>query len=95
MAYPSDAEDPQELGVLQRRTQPRLLTLQTVSVYVHEDGTARVFHSRLDTHQYKVISTRLADQVVESSSNVHVALALIAGACEIYEDAGGAERYSG
>lgn len=95
MGYPADPEQAGPGSYLEKWNQPRLITLQSVHVYLHEDGTARVFHNRLDMQQYKVISTRLADQVVESSASIHVALALIAGACEVYEDAGGAERYSG
>lgn len=95
MAYPSDADQPEDVRPLQRWNQPRLITLQSVSCYLHEDGSARLFHNRLDMQQYKVISTRLGDQEVESSSALHVALALIAAACEVYEDAGGSERYSG
>lgn len=94
MAYPSEQAATEAVDAVQPPTKARLVTLQSVSVYIHEDGSVHAFHSRLDTQQYKVISTRLADQYAERPNNLFAALALIAAACEVYEDEGGVEGYT-
>lgn len=95
MPYPSEPSPIPPEPIAEKLTKPRLTTLQNVSVYIHEDGSVHAFHTRLDTQQYKVISTRLADQEAPDSTNLSAALALIAAACEVYEDNGGSTAYAG
>lgn len=94
MAYPSEQAATEAVDAVQPPARPRLHTMQGLTLYVYEDGSAQAFHNRLDMHQYKIVTTRLADQDLAGLSQVEVAASMVAAAAELFEDSGGLRDYT-